>query len=113
MEDNPVYWLQFDTLALFGAVLLVVIAVFFWALLFRKNGGTQHRQRRRHHKKTGEAPDNITETIEEPAPGKRFRRRRHEHRHMNPTLAQDGGLPPVRPNLVEDPPIQPPPTPTA
>jgi len=44
-------------------------------------------------------------------PGKRRRKRRHhqEHHLPNPTLAQSGGLPPIR--KEEKPPRQPSPTP--
>jgi hypothetical protein len=59
-------WLNF--LAMFLAVVLGTFGVLLWAVMFRK------RRRRKH-------------------------RKRHEHRgerKPNPTLAESGGLPPVR-----------------
>jgi hypothetical protein len=50
-----------------GAFALVGIGMLIWIFFFRKPG-----QRRRKH------------------------RHRHEHRSSNPTVAQNGGLPPVR-----------------
>jgi hypothetical protein len=50
-----------------GAFALVGIGMLIWVFFFRKPG-----QRRRKH------------------------RHRHEHRSPNPTLTQNGGLPPVR-----------------
>jgi hypothetical protein len=55
-----------DFFVVFGAIGLVVLVTFIWALFIRKN-----RTRRR----------------------KEHRRR---HRPFNPTLAETGGLPPVR-----------------
>jgi hypothetical protein len=64
---DPLYqWLSF--LAITVAVLLAVFVTFLWFALFRK--------KKRHHKR---------------------RHRRHgEQRKLNPTLAESGGLPPVR-----------------
>jgi hypothetical protein len=50
-----------------GSLTLGALAVMVWFLMFRKK---RHRKRRRHHQ--------------------------HEDRQLNPTLAQVGGLPPVR-----------------
>jgi hypothetical protein len=59
-------WVDFFIMA--GAIALVAIGGLIWALFLRKRG--QRRRRKSHH--------------------------HHEHRLPNPTLAQDGGLPPVR-----------------
>jgi hypothetical protein len=69
-----------DFFIMTGAFVLVGIGVLIWILFFRKSG----RRRRKH-------------------------RHRHEHRPPNPTLAQSGGLPPVR--QEEKPFRRPPPTP--
>jgi len=69
-----------DFFIMTGAFALVVIGALIWILFFRKPG----RRRRKH-------------------------RHRHEHRLPNPTLAQNGGLPPVR--QEEKPSPRPPPTP--
>jgi peptidoglycan/LPS O-acetylase OafA/YrhL len=57
-----------DFLIMAGAILLVAIGALVWTFFIRKPG----RRRRKS-------------------------RQRHEHRLLNPTLAQNGGLPPVRP----------------
>ena len=59
-------WVNF--LAIFVAVALVSIGVLLWVVMFRK------RRRRKHHKRRGH----------------------HEQRKHNPTLAEAGGLPPLR-----------------
>jgi heme/copper-type cytochrome/quinol oxidase subunit 2 len=58
-----------DLFIVLAAIFLLVLGIFFWALFLRKRKGARRRIRRRHH---------------------------HEHRTANPTLAQTGGLPPVR-----------------
>ena len=59
-------WVEF--LALAGAIILVAIGALIWTFFLRK------RKRRRRHKS----------------------RHRHERRLPNLTVAQNGGLPPVR-----------------
>jgi hypothetical protein len=59
-----------DLLIMTGAILLVAIGALIWAFFIRKRGPRRRRHKSRHH---------------------------HEHRLPNPTLAQSGGLPPVRP----------------
>ena len=67
-------WL--DLFVVLGAILLLVICIFCWALLIRKRKGTSRRIRRhRHHR---------------------------EHHSANLTLAQTGGLPPVREEKKSD-----------
>ncbi len=55
-------------LIVMGAALLVTLAAMAWILVFRRNARRRHRRRHRHG----------------------------EHHQPNPTLAQIGGLPPVR-----------------
>jgi hypothetical protein len=43
-----------------------------------------------------DAPLEEEDEAEEKRAHKRHRRRRHEHRPRNPTLAETGGLPPIR-----------------
>jgi hypothetical protein len=69
-----------DFFIMLGAFSLVAIGAIVWLLLFRKTG--KRKRKRRHH---------------------------HEHRAPNPTLAESGGLPPVR--REEKPFSRPPPTP--
>ena len=97
-----------EVILLLSAVALAVLAVFVWAVFFRKPG----RRRHRHHHHEGEgyrrAPitpkpeaeeDETEEELEEDedsAKSGRRHRRRREHRPRNPTLAETGGLPPLR-----------------
>ena len=61
-------WLNF--LAMFIALVLGTFGVLLWAIMFRK------KRRRKHHK----------------------RREHRGERKPNPTLAESGGLPPLRPD---------------
>jgi flagellar biosynthesis/type III secretory pathway M-ring protein FliF/YscJ len=70
----PPEWVDFFTMA--GAIMLVAIGALIWVFFLRKRVRRRRRKTRQHH----------------------------EHRSPNPTLAQDGGLPPVRQN--EKPPGQ-------
>jgi hypothetical protein len=65
-----------QVLIYFGALFLVAVTVFAWAV-FR----THHRQRHSHHNRLKPASKH---------------QRQHEYRPRNPTLAETGGLPPVR-----------------
>ena len=89
--------IDYRHVATFGAVLLVSIGVFVWAAFFRKP------RRHRHHHSNGHAPKPMPEIRSESRKaGWFFFRKRHRHRHRhrerprNPTLAEAGGLPPVR-----------------
>ena len=93
-----------ERLMIFGAIGLVTLLVVLWALFIRRR-----RRRRRDHHHThhhSSAPAEVVEAPKAPdapdRPYKRRRRRRsgHSHRPRNPTLAETGGLPPIRP---EDP----------
>jgi len=75
-----------------GAIVLVVLLIVLWAIFLRKprrrQSGEKHR---RHHSPARPNSD-------EGSGGRRrkWRRRRREHRPRNPTLAETGGLPPIR-----------------
>jgi hypothetical protein len=75
-----------DIFAVLGAILLVVAGTFIWAVFFRKK--TKSRSRRGRH-----------------------RGRHREHHPVNPTLAQSGGLPPVRQEEKPSDPLPPTPQP--
>jgi len=81
-----------------GAAVLAVI----WVLLFYK--GVRRRRHRGHHshhhfdrqpEPRASSGERVTLTPE-PAPVRRWRRRRRAHRPRNPTLAETRGLPPLR-----------------
>jgi hypothetical protein len=90
-----------EGIAMLGAIGLIILLVLVWAIFLRKRG---RRRRLRHHAHhhSSNAPEGS------PAPNgdelfssrhKRRKLRRHQRRHhpRNPTLAETGGLPPVRP----------------
>jgi hypothetical protein len=105
-----------DWLIIFGAITLLTGALVIFAYLSRKNkdetsGRRSHRPWwRRHHShahshshshspEPGEKSSESSAGGETSEPGKRrrkWRRRRREHRPRNPTLAETGGLPPLR-----------------
>ncbi len=75
---------------IFAALSVVIGLSFLFVFVFRKR---LFRKRRRHHHYHSSAPDAAEEAQSK---RKRWRRPRREHRPLNPTLAQTGGLPPVR-----------------
>jgi len=86
-----------DSLIVLGAILLVVLALLAWALFFRKNARRPGIRSHRHRRRTGRREEfqkgaaGIKELIQQ-----HQRRRQREHRPVNPTLAETGGLPPIR-----------------
>ena len=87
-----------DILKVLGALLIVSLVLFVWARYMRKPA----RRRAEHYKYPEPPPAGATEEAaeEESEPHhhhrRRYRKRKHEHRGRNPTLADIGGLPPVR-----------------
>ena len=96
-----------DFLIVFGVILLVVLIVLFWAFAIRKRKNPT-RKRHHHHRK------GIREQVQQNAGEIKelIRQRQHgqrrEHRPLNPTLAQTGGLPPRRETDKPSPPPPPP-----
>jgi FtsZ-interacting cell division protein ZipA len=85
-----------DFLIVLGAILLVAMIVFFWAHSIRKRKNRIRKYRHHHHRKgIRERFQRSTGDIKELVQQNRSGRRR-EHRPINPTLAQTGGLPPLR-----------------
>ncbi len=88
-------------LILFGAIVLVVVAVLVGVILSRQkrrqSARREERRRRRHSFAKGAAQSmaEIKQYVEHRKERAKGRRRR-EHRPRNPTLAETGGLPPVR-----------------
>jgi hypothetical protein len=93
-----------DFFVVFGAILLVVLIAFFWALMVRKGGKSRrkHRSRQSYREQLQKGASEIRQLIREHRSG-----RRREHRPINPTLAQTGGLPPLREAEKPPPPPQP------
>jgi type VI protein secretion system component VasK len=97
-----------DVLIVLGAIVTVALIVFFCVLLFRKDEKHRHKHHHRHHRKSyREQFQKATSEIKELIRQRRSRSRR-EHRRINPTLAQTGGLPPIHePGKPPPPPPQP------
>jgi FtsZ-interacting cell division protein ZipA len=85
-----------DVLIVLGVIVLVALIVFFWAFSFRKAGKRPRKHHHHHHRKS------YREQFKKNAAGigeliRQHRRQHHrEHHPINPTLAQTGGLPPLR-----------------
>jgi FtsZ-interacting cell division protein ZipA len=97
-----------EWLIILGAVALVALMALIWAVFLRKphrRHHSHHHHHHRHHQSDEPAETQITtnEAQIPPPQEKHRRRKRHHRRHrsLNPTLAETGGLPPIRP---EDPP---------
>ena len=106
LDDEPVagFWrmgpVLRERLILFGAILLVTSLIAGWVLLFRKGrhgSGRREESSHRHHRRslTKKAAQGVAE-IKQLVQEHKRRRRRREHRPRNPTLAETGGLPPLR-----------------
>jgi hypothetical protein len=82
------------------AIAWITLLLLIWAAFIRRKRRRHHSHHHHHHhesKPAGAAADTPNE--EEPAQPERRRRRRrshHRHRPRNPTLAETGGLPPIR-----------------
>jgi hypothetical protein len=79
-----------------GAVLLVTGAVMVWVVIFRRSRKRRHGHRRHRHSPTESSLSKgagATKTVGAPG-GRRHRQRRQYPR--KPTLAETGGLPPLR-----------------
>jgi FtsZ-interacting cell division protein ZipA len=86
-----------DILIVLGVILAVALIAFFWVVLFHKDGKRRRKHHHHHHHREDyseqfrKSAGEIKELIRQ-----RRRGRHREHRPINPTLAQTGGLPPRR-----------------
>lgn len=91
-----------DILLLCAAVALVTMIALIWAVYFRKR-----RRHHHHHEHHSPAASAVTASGQasnvQSSTHRRRRRRRRPHRPRNPTLAETGGLPPVRPERPAEP----------
>jgi hypothetical protein len=86
-----------NILILIGALVLVTASIFVWAAFLRKAGRHPHYHFPRHAPKPEPREETDKWTLRMLFSAKhRQRRRRHHKRPRNPTLAEAGGLPPVR-----------------
>lgn len=80
-----------------GAIIVVIGAILFWAVAIRKRRDNSSSYRRRIRIDHGHSSENNSSGDEHH--GKRRRRKRrsaHPRYPQNPTLAETGGLPPIR-----------------
>ena len=100
-----------ELLMVLGAVAFVTLLVVIWAVYFRKRSNRHSHHHHHHHhdpepEPSSEASVLSTDASAESSDGRRYRRkrrRRRDHRPRNPTLAETGGLPPLRPEQPPDP----------
>jgi flagellar biosynthesis/type III secretory pathway M-ring protein FliF/YscJ len=88
-----------DALMVFGALAALTLVLLLWAMFVRKRRRSDRLRREHRHSHEG-APashqNGAEEAGDERHRRRKFRRRRREHRPRNPTLAETGGLPPLR-----------------
>lgn len=82
-----------DILVVIAAILLVMTALICWAIFIRKP--TNEHARTRVYKSHSDTEEREDGTVRK---RKRHKTQRRAHRARNPTLAEAGGLPPVRPS---------------
>ncbi len=98
-----------ELLMVLGAVAVVTLLLFIWAAYFRKRPHRHSHHHHHHHSDDAEEASNSDSAVDSEWLGsgdrryRRKRRRRREHRPRNPTLAETGGLPPVRSERPPDP----------
>ena len=84
-------------LLLISAIGSVTLLAVLWAMYFRK----KKRRKRKHHSHHESSPPTAELEAADAEPSEhhhrhRRRRKRRDHRPRNPTLAETGGLPPIR-----------------
>jgi hypothetical protein len=96
-----------ERILIFGAIGLVTLLVVLWAIFLRRRRRRRREHHHSHHQSSppAEVVEALTGQDAAARPYKRRRRRRSSHslRPRNPTLAQTGGLPPVRPEGPPEP----------
>lgn len=104
---GPMTPLMRETLIVIAALLLVALGLLFWAGAIRKRRRRRSAPHRPHysHHSSGHSEDGDESSHS--SHSRRRHRRRREHRPRNPTLAETGGLPPIRTDEPSQP--QPPP----
>jgi Flp pilus assembly protein TadB len=98
-----------DRVVIFGALGVMTVLILFGAVMLRRKGRHSRSHRHsRHHSREG-AKSSAGQSAEGGAESgqrkrRKWRRQRREHRPLNPTLAQTGGLPPIRSSEPPQPP---------
>ena len=87
-----------DTALVVGAIGAVILLIVLYINFFHKMKGERTRRHRHSGSGTGASADGEAASGEGGTRvRRRKRKRRREHRPRNPTLAETGGLPPMRP----------------
>lgn len=88
-----------DWLIVAGVLMVLTGALLVWATFIRKKPARRKRRHHHHHhhrhSESGNASAQTVSASHREGRSRR-RRRRREHRPRNPTLAETGGLPPIR-----------------
>lgn len=106
-----------ELMMVLGAVAAVTLPVVLWAVYIRKRPHSHSRRHHRHHHHHQDVSPTLDRSLRPEAEAeaeadadaegdrrhRRKRRRRREHRPRNPTLAETGGLPPLRSERPSDP----------
>ncbi len=96
-----------ERVMIFGAIGLVTVLVLLWAVFLRKKRRRRSHHHHGHHRSSGlpespgASPTDGAPPVEEKRRHQRHSRRRRRRR--NPTLAETGGLPPIRPEDAPEP----------
>jgi hypothetical protein len=89
-----------ERLVVLTAILLVAVPFAIWALFFSKRRRHRSHHHHHHHHSREVSETALPAELEDAPPQQRRRRKwrrpRRDHRPRNPTLAETGGLPPVR-----------------
>lgn len=97
LSDSRLY----EVLVVFGALTIAIIIATIWAVVYSKRKKKHRRHHHRHHQSYRSEPaspkgDSAESSEEGRSSRRKWKRVRRPHRPMNPTLAQTGGLPPMR-----------------
>ena len=93
-----------ERMVLLVSILVVAVVVLIWLWLSAK---ARRRAARREDRRQRRRSYNRQTPVEDRPPVPSGRRRRRKHRPRNPTLAETGGLPPMRGSDTQ-PPVRPP-----
>jgi type VI protein secretion system component VasK len=105
VEDVLAQWKTWSPSALerlivITAIILIAVSVLVWAVFVRKSRRRQRSHQHGHHHSRDPARDEAAadgdDVTTQSQKRRKWRRPRREHRPRNPTLAETGGLPPMR-----------------
>jgi hypothetical protein len=88
-----------DWLITFECALGVSAVFLIWALFFRR----RRRRRGSFYRQRSDPSENLTAMSSASKPATRHRKRKRRHWRKNPTLAETGGLPPIRADQTSHP----------